>query len=209
MSLRGGQARKQAGAAPPAPELRAFREALSAPGIELLSKREQSDALAPPSHAVAPRAPVRTEQGPPSSTLGLHTFGRETSKFGFAVPAGRDVTKAWERKSSGPPARGFVTMFRGDPKPRSTFLSKLALKEGEDASNAAIAKARSDGTMSTLFENHALTSTDSPFVSVTKSQSEAEKKAKGESGQQRGHVTKFNLPEDLPQPNFENHDADE
>jgi hypothetical protein len=163
----------------------------------------------PSNDAPAPRAPWRTGPTVPPATQGLPAFRQALLKFKFNVPAGRDETKAWERKNGKNPGPGLVDMFRGDSKLRSVFRSKLALEQGDDASNAAIAKAEADGQTSTLFENHAVTSTKSPYVSVTSSQSAAEEKARGPSGKHPGWVTKFRLPEDLPQPNFENRDQSE
>jgi hypothetical protein len=225
VSAQRARSRMEQGTRTSAPGLDKFREALSELGFKLPSgmgatkvgKQAEQASLAPSapadpplsSDATSPRARFGTGPTVPPATQGLPAFRQALLEFKFQVPAGRDETKAWERRAGKNPGPGLVDMFRGDAKLRSVFRSKLALEKGDDASNAAIANAEAKGEMSALFENHALTSTKSPFVSVTSSQAAAEEKARGPSGTQAGWVTKFRLPEDLPRPNFENADTGE
>lgn len=98
----------------------------------------------------------------------------------------------------------YVTLYRGDASAQLQFLSSLAKSNGVDASNAAIAQAEGQGSVSYLFENHALNSGESPYISLTNSQEVAETFARGPSGDQAGYVTVFKLPAGFAEPNFEN-----
>ncbi|WP_254616519.1 hypothetical protein [Burkholderia metallica] len=97
-----------------------------------------------------------------------------------------------------------VTLYRGDSAAQTQFLSKLAQSQGVDASNAAIAAAESQGSVSYLFENHGLNSGGSPYISLTTSKEVAESFARGVTGTQAGYVTEFKVPSNLAEPNFEN-----
>jgi hypothetical protein len=101
----------------------------------------------------------------------------------------------------------YVTLYRGDATAQSQFLSALARSQGVDASNAAIAQAEANGSISYLFEDHALNSGASPYIGLTTSPEVAESFARGLTGTQTGYVTQFQLPAGFAQPNFENLNA--
>ena len=98
----------------------------------------------------------------------------------------------------------YVTLYRADATAPTQFVSKLAQTEGIDASNAAISQAESRGSVSSLFEDHALNSGGSPYISLTTSREVAESFARGPDGTQAGFVTEFRLPANFAEPNFEN-----
>lgn len=123
---------------------------------------------------------------------------------GVAAEGSVGVNSAASTVGAGSGDANLVTLYRGDTTAQSQFLSKLAQTQGVDASNAAIAQAESQGSVSYLFENHALNSGESPYISLTTSKDVAETFARGLDGTQAGYVTEFKLPANFAEPNFEN-----
>jgi hypothetical protein len=107
----------------------------------------------------------------------------------------------------GAAAASYVTLYRGDSTQQTQFLSKYAQYQGVEASDAAITAARGQGSVSYLFENHAISSAESPYISLSTSSEVAESFARGSAGAQAGYVTEFRLPTKLVEPNFENLNA--
>lgn len=98
----------------------------------------------------------------------------------------------------------FDILYRGDATRRTNFLSDVAQTRGVSASDAVILNAERRGSVSSLFEDHALTSQGSPFISLSSSEEVAQHFARGTSGDQAGFVTVFRVPRNSALPNFEN-----
>jgi hypothetical protein len=98
----------------------------------------------------------------------------------------------------------FETFYRGDATLRTEFLSDVAQTRGVSASNTIISNAERRGSVSELFEDHALTSQGSPYISLSSAEEVAQLFARGTSGDQAGFVTVFRVPRNVAQPNFEN-----
>jgi hypothetical protein len=102
---------------------------------------------------------------------------------------------------------GYQLLYRGTAEQPTQFLSDVASTQGVDASNAMIANAENEGSVSYLFENHAATSQGSPYISLSSSQEVAEFFARGPGGDQSGFVSVFQVPDNFAEPNFENANA--
>ena len=102
---------------------------------------------------------------------------------------------------------GYQILYRGTATPTTQFLSDVAATQGVDASNAMIANAENEGSVSYLFENHAATSQGSPYISLSSSEEVAQFFARGPDGNQSGFVSVFQVPDNFARPNFENANA--
>jgi len=102
---------------------------------------------------------------------------------------------------------GYQLLYRGTADQSTQFLSDVATTQGVDASNAMIANAQNEGSVSYLFENHAATSQGSPYISLSSSEEVAQFFARGPGGNQSGFVNVFQVPYNFAEPNFENANA--